>query len=93
MPVPFKIYAGFECNLKSVESDKVLTHKLVCVDDEFTKPIFVFRGKNAAYKFVEAILKDFGYCKKIKKKYFSKKLIMSEEEEQFQLSNTHLLHL
>ena len=72
---------------------KVLTHKLVCVDNEFTKPIFVFRGKNTAYKFVEAILKDFGYCKKIKKKYFSKKLIMSEEEEQFQLSNTHLLHL
>ena len=72
---------------------KVLTHKLVRVDDEFTKPVFVFRGKNAAYKFVEAILKDFGYCKKIKKKYFSKKLIMSEEEEQFQLSNTHLLHL
>ena len=72
---------------------KVLTHKLVCVDDEFTKPIFVFRGKNAAYKFVDAILKKFEYFKKIKKKYFSQKLIMSEEEEQFQLSNTHLLHL
>ena len=72
---------------------KVLTHKLVCVDDEFTKPIFVFRGKNAVYKFVDAILKEFEYFKKIKKKYFSQKLIMSEEEEQFQLSNTHLLHL
>ena len=72
---------------------KVLTHKLVCVDDEFSKPIFVFRGKNAAYKFVDAILKEFEYFKKIKKKYFSQKLIMSEEEEQFQLSNTHLLHL
>ena len=72
---------------------KVLTHKLVCVDNEFTKPIFVFRGKNAAYKFVDAILKEFEYFKKIKKKYFSQKLIMSEEEEQFQLSNTHLLHL
>ena len=22
MPVPFKIYAGFECNLKSAESDE-----------------------------------------------------------------------
>ena len=32
-------------------------YKLVCVDDEFTKPIVVFRGENAAYKFIEAILK------------------------------------
>ena len=41
-------------------------YKLVCVDDEFTKPIVVFRGENAAYKFIEAILKE--YCKKVMKK-------------------------
>ena len=62
VPVPFKTYADFECNLESVEcyedsySKKYQDHircsfayKLVCVDDEFTKPIFVFRGENAAY--------------------------------------------
>ena len=55
--------------------------------DEFTKPIVVFRGKNAAYKFIEAILKEFEYCKKVMKKHFNKNLIMSEEEH-FQSSNT-----
>ena len=98
IPVPFKIYADFEYNLKTVEScegfyskkyqDHVpcsFTYKLVCVDDEFTKPIVAFRGKNVAYEFIEAILE---YCEKVMKKHFNKNLIMSEEEEQFQSSNT-----
>ena len=102
IPVPFKIYADFECNLKSVESyegsyskkyqDHIpcsFAYKLVCVDDEFTKPIVVFRGENAAYKFIEAILKEYQYCKKVMKKDFNKNLIMGEEEEeQFQLTGT-----
>ena len=92
IPVPFKIYADFECNLKSVEScecsyskkyqDRVpfsFAYKLVCVDDEFTKPIVVFRVKNAAYKFIEAILKEYHYCKKVMKKHSNKSLIMSEK--------------
>ena len=63
-------------------------YKLFCVDDEFTKPIVVFRGENAAYKFIEAILKQYQYCKKVMKKHFNKNLIMSEKgEEQFQSSN------
>ena len=95
------MYADFECNLKSVEgyessySKKYQDHipgsfayKLVCVDDKFTKPIVVFRGKNAAYKFIEAILIEYKYCKKVMKKYFNKNLIMSEEEaKQFHSSN------
>ena len=101
IPVPLKLYVDFEFNSKNVEcyegsySKKYQDHvpcsfayKLVCVDDEFTKPIVVFRGKNAAYKFIEAILKEFEYCKKVMKKHFNKNLIMSEEEEQFQSSNT-----
>ena len=63
-------------------------YKLVCVDDEFTKPIVAFRGENAAYEFIKAILKEYEYCKKVMKKHFNKNLIMSEEEEQFQSSNT-----
>ena len=39
-------------------------YELVCVDDEFTKPIVAFRGKNDAYKF----LKEYQYCKKVMKK-------------------------
>ena len=96
IPVPFNIYADFECNLKSLEcyegsySKKYQDHipcsfayKLVCVDDKFTKPIVVFRGENAAYEFIEAILKEYEYCKKVMKKHFNKNLIMTEEEEQF----------
>ena len=40
----------------------------LCVDDKFTKPIFVFRGENAAFKFFKAILKEYQYCKKVIKK-------------------------
>ena len=101
IPVPFKIYADFECNLKSVESyegsyskkyqDHIpcsFAYKLVCVDDEFTKPIVVFRGENAAFEFIKAIFKEYQYCKKVMKKHFNKNLIMTgKEEEQFQSSN------
>ena len=71
MPVPFKIYADFECNLRGVQSyegsytrkyqDHVscsFAYKFVCVDDRFTKLIVVFRGENAAYEFIKAIAKE-----------------------------------
>ena len=83
IPVPCKIYADFECNLESVESyegsysrkyqDHIrcgFAYKLVCVDDKFTKPIFVFRGKNATYEFMKAIPKEYQYCKKVMRKHF-----------------------
>ena len=102
IPVPFKIYADFECNLKSVECDECcytkkyhdhilcsFAYKVVCIDDSFTKPIVVYRGQNAAYEFIKAILKDHKYCRKIMNKYFDTNLIMSEEEEYlFQQSNS-----
>ena len=75
IPVPFKIYADFECNLKNVEcyegtyTKKYHEHvpcsyayKVVCIDDRFSKSIVVFRGKNAAYEFIKAILKEYEYC-------------------------------
>ena len=102
IPVPFKIYADFECNLRGVESyegsytkkyqDQVpcsFAYKVVCIDNRFSKPTVVFRGENAAYEFIKAIFKEYDYCKKVMKKHFNKNLIMSEkEEEQFQSSNT-----
>ena len=58
IPVPFKIYADFECNGKRVESyegsytkkyqDHIpcnFAYKFVCIDDKFSKPIVVYRGK------------------------------------------------
>ena len=55
--------------------------KIVCIDDRFSKPIVVYRGENAAYKFIKAILEERKYCKKIIKDQFNKNLIMTEEEE------------
>ena len=102
IPVPFKIYADFECNLEGVESyesfyikkykDHVacsFAYKGVCIDDRFSKPTVVFRGENAAYEFIKAILKEYKYCRKVMNKYFNKNLIMSKEEEHlFQQSNS-----
>ena len=64
-------------------------YKVVCIDDKFSKPIVVFRGENAAYEFIKAILKEYEYCKKVMKKHFNKNLIISEEEVHlFQQSNS-----
>ena len=55
-------------------------YKLVCVD-KFRKQIVVFRGENPAFKFTEAILEEYEYCKKVKQKHFNKNVIMTEEEK------------
>ena len=40
--------------------------KLVCIDDKFSKPIVLYRGKNVTYRFIKAILGEYDYCKKVK---------------------------
>ena len=77
IPIPFKIYADFEANLRGIEcyegsytkkyQDHIycsFAYKVVCIDDRFTKQIVVYRGENAAYEFIKAILKEYKYCKK-----------------------------
>ena len=59
IPVPFKIYADFECNLKKVKcnegsytekyQDHILCSFAYCIDDRFSKPTIIHRGENAAY--------------------------------------------
>ena len=102
LPVPFKIYADFECNLQDIEiyegsctkkyHDHVpcsYAYKTVYIDDRFSKPIVVYRGENDDCEFIKAILEEYKYCKKIVKEHFNKNLIMSEEEEYlFQQSNS-----
>ena len=36
IPLPFKIYADFACNLESIDIPCSFTYKLVCIHDEFT---------------------------------------------------------
>ena len=101
IPVPFKIYADCEHNLKKVKcnessyTEKYQDHipcnfayKIVCIDDKFTKPTIIYRGENAAYEVIKAILEEYQYYKKIMEEHFNKNLIMTEEEEDlFQKSN------
>ena len=48
----------------------------------------MYRGKNAAYEFIEAVLEEYDYCKTIMKTHFNKNLVMSvDEKERFQLAN------
>ena len=47
------------------------SYKVVCVDDRFTEQIVVYRGENAAYEFIKAILKEHKYCKKVMNNYFN----------------------
>ena len=56
-------------------------YKVICTDDRYSKSIVVFRGENAAYEFIKAVLKEYKYCRKIIKKHFNKNLVMTEEEE------------
>ena len=86
LPVPFKIYGNFECILKRVKSSNKkngsytekyqahipcsFTYKVACVDNKFSKKVVLYRGKNAVYKFIEAILNEYDYCKKNDKKAF-----------------------
>ena len=87
IPVPFKIYADFECNLRCLESYEgsckkkyqdfipcSFAYKIGCIDDRFTEPIAVYRGAAyAAYEFIKVILKEYKYCKKVISKHFDHK--------------------
>ena len=97
MAVLFKIYADFECNVKrgrssdrgdnsytETDQDHIpcsFAYKIICVDDKFSKPVVLYKGKNAIYRFVEVVLKEYDYCKKVMNKHFNKNLVMSAEDK------------
>ena len=61
-------------------------YKVVCCyDDKYTKPVQIYRGKKAVSKFMEAMLNEVKYCKKMIKKEFNKPLKMTKgDEDKFQ---------
>ena len=57
-------------------------YKVVCCyDDKYTKPVQIYRGEKAVYKFMEAMLEEVKYCKKTMRKCFNKPLKMTKEDE------------
>ena len=63
-------------------------YKLVCrYDDKFSKPIRVYRGEDAANYFIQEMLEEEEYCKRMKEEHFNKPMIISDSDtEQFKKS-------
>ena len=56
-------------------------YKVVCCyDDKYTKPIQIYRGEKAVYKFMEKMLEEVKYCKKTMKQCFNKPLKMTNDD-------------
>ena len=55
--------------------------KLVCIDDRFTLPSIIFKGKDCINKFITWVLDKQKWSKQIIKQYFNKILIMTSEDE------------
>ena len=49
---------------------------ICCYDDKYSKPVQIYRGKNAVYKFMEKMLQEVRYCKNVIKYKFNKPLKM-----------------
>ena len=63
-------------------------YKVVCIDNRFSKSVGLYRGKITLNKFIEAVLKENDYCKKMIKKHFNKNLAMFVKDEwSFKSSN------
>ena len=56
-------------------------YKVVCFyDDKYTKPVQIYRGEEAVYKFMEKMLEEVKYCKKTMRKCFKKPLKMTKND-------------
>ena len=64
--------------------------KLVCIDDRFTLPSIIFKGKNCINKFITWVLDKQKWTKQITEQFFNKKLIMTNEDEEIY---THMLDM
>ena len=80
--------AHLQKNIKHI-FPPVFIIKLCVLIIESIKKLFFTEKKNAFYRFIEAILEEYHYCKQMIRKRFNKNLIMSaKEEERFHLTNS-----
>ena len=62
-------------------------YKLVCIDNNFSKPFKTYLDKDAIYNFINKMIKESTHCSDVINKPFNKELVMAEEEnEDFQNS-------
>ena len=58
-------------------------YKVVCVDNKFSKDVVIYTRKNAAYKFIEEILEEYKYCRKVIKNILTKILCLQKKKKSF----------
>ena len=51
-------------------------YKLVCVDDQFSKPFKSYLGKDSVYNFISSMIEESKYCSDVMKKKINKELVM-----------------
>ena len=62
--------------------------KLVCIDDKFTLPTIIIKGKYCINKFITRVPDKQKWAQQITKQYFNKRLIMTSEDEEI-YNNSH----
>ena len=62
---------------------------LGCIDDRFTLPSIIFKGKKFINKFITWVLDKQKWTKHITEPFFNKKLIMTNENEEI-YKNSHI---
>ena len=100
--IHFKICADTEWFLKCVnsyEGEHIIKYqehitnsigaKLVCIDDIFTLPSIIFKGKDCTNKFILWVPDKQKWTQQITKQYFNKRLIMTSEDEEI-YNNSHI---
>ena len=62
--------------------------KLVCIDDRFTLPSIIFKGKNCINEFIKWVFRQKEWINQVIYQHFNKKLIMTNEDEEI-YENSH----
>ena len=75
IPVPFKIYADFECVDSDIINNDIsytrkyqdhvpcsFAYKVVCTDNKYSKDVVLYRRKDTVVKSIKSFLKEYDYC-------------------------------
>ena len=54
-------------------------YKLVCVDNNISKSFKLYLSENAIYNFISSMTKESKHCSDVRKKHFSKELLMTKK--------------
>ena len=55
---------------------------MVFVDDKFSNPFITYLGEDAVYNFINNMIEESKYCSDVMKKYFTKELVMTKEDNE-----------